>query len=181
MSYRPIFNTILTYDQVFFVFDYLNRPDAALRFNHVRQQIRLQLTYIQEDVIEPTWRAQAYPQDLEYPIGQGMPDIVAWWDQWSADFFTSLELRSQQWLRRTADHVREAYNEIEGRASPPPGDEYTLHTTEEVLSELMLMLVRIDELHFPPDTSGRTGSKRQVLSAADSDVLEIDGVVSLHR
>lgn len=159
----------------------MNRPEAALRFNHVRQQIRLQLTYIQEDVIEPTWRTQQYPHDPDYPLGQGMPDIVGWWDQWSDDFFATIEEGARQWLRDAADGVRTVYNEIEGRESPPPGGEYTLRTTEEVLSELMLMLIRIDELHFPPDTSGRTGSKRQALSAVSIDVLEIDGLVSLYR
>lgn len=53
--------------QAFAVFDYVNSGDAALRFNSVRQNVRIQFGNIER--------------------ATGQQNLVAWWDAWSADFF----------------------------------------------------------------------------------------------
>jgi chitinase len=56
--------------QALAVFEYMNSPEASLRFNQVRQAVRIQFGHI------------------ESTTGQGR--LVAWWDVWSADMFATV-------------------------------------------------------------------------------------------
>lgn len=65
----------------FATFDYLRTTQAQSRWNQVRQQVRTQLTYIEANV--------------------GVPNLAAWWDAFTDDFFGLVEQRAQQWARDT--------------------------------------------------------------------------------
>lgn len=146
------------------VFDYLNRPGVALRFNRVRQDIRQQLTYIQEDVIAPSWAARAYPNDPDYPLGGPPPNIVDWWDQWFPDYFEHRARQARDFLTDAAGTIRAAYDEIEdagGRDQTEDG--LLLNTSEDAYIEIGHLLARAAELAFPPDTSGSGNPQRRDL------------------
>ncbi|SPO06965.1 uncharacterized protein DNG_09659 [Cephalotrichum gorgonifer] len=56
----------------------MNQPDAAARFNRVRQQVRLQFQYIEEDVPRAT-------------------GLAAWWDLFTEDYFALVGERARAW------------------------------------------------------------------------------------
>lgn len=56
--------------QVFAVFDYINDPSVSARANRVRNNIHIQLGYIE--------------------TATGQRDLVRWWDVWSDDFFSQV-------------------------------------------------------------------------------------------
>lgn len=128
----------------------MNRPGAALRFNRVRQQIRLQLGYIQEIVIEPSFDNGLYASDQDFPQGPhethpNVPSLTEWWDQWSTDFFDHTSQRIRTWTQRAINRLRDAYGEVDPRRP--------LRYSDTALNALLEFEQRIAQIEFPPDTS----------------------------
>ena len=122
----PIELTCLSNSQGFSTFEYLNTPDASLRWNAVRQQIRLQFSYIEADL--------------------GVPNLVAWWDLFSNDYFALVGERARSWatdaINAAAAPFVQAHNA--GR---------NLQTYEQVIGALEEMLGLIPHMQTPPDTT----------------------------
>jgi chitinase len=119
----------LSNSQGFATFEYLNTPHAILRWNAIRQQVRLQFSYIEQDL--------------------RVANLVDWWDLFTNDYFALVEQRAQQW----------AYEAIEAAAAPfvqAHDADRTLQTYEQVLGALEEMLQRITGMNLPPDTSMQT-------------------------
>ncbi|KAL5360254.1 hypothetical protein BJX96DRAFT_184439 [Aspergillus floccosus] len=112
----------------FAVFDYLNDPQVSVRFNAVRQQIRLQATYIERDA--------------------GIPSFAARWDEWLTDYLATTQERIRNWARdaitRAAAPFVQAHTE-----------NVDLFTYAQVIGALELMLQEVENIRFPPDTSMR--------------------------
>ncbi|KAI1774392.1 hypothetical protein F4818DRAFT_442540 [Hypoxylon cercidicola] len=136
------------------VFEYMNRPHAALRFNMVRQQIRTQLGYIEQDV----------------PGGTG---LVAWWDLFSRDYFALVSQRAREWARDVIEAAAGPY--VEARDAGR-----NLATYEQVLGALEEMLTTAGDLNLPgdntmpnpqpPDGSGGSLAAVVAVKAADEDI-----------
>ncbi|KAI5861929.1 hypothetical protein GGS23DRAFT_605878 [Durotheca rogersii] len=109
------------------VFEYMNRPVVAQRFNMVRQQIRLQLTYIEADV----------------PGAQGLVD---WWDLFTRDYFELVGTRAQEWLHDVIIAAAEPYVQAQQAGR-------TLTTYQQVVGALEEMLQERSDMTLPGDDS----------------------------
>ncbi len=112
--------------QGFATFDYLRTPEANFRWNQVRQQIRLQLGYIERDV--------------------GVPNLVAWWDLFTNDYFALVERRAQHW-------ARDAINAAAAPFVQAHNNGRNLQIYGQVVGALEEMLRQITRMTLPPDTS----------------------------
>ncbi|KAK3320634.1 hypothetical protein B0T19DRAFT_403278 [Cercophora scortea] len=92
------------------VFEYMSLPHVAERINMVRDQVRLQLSYVERD---------APPPD------DGAPRFVAWWDVFVPDYFEYISTVSRTWahdslaraaapfiIARENDEHREMYETV---------------------------------------------------------------------
>jgi chitinase len=92
----------------------------------VRQQVRLQLSFIEQDV--------------------GVPNLVAWWDFFTNDYFDLVGQRARNWATLA----------IEAAAAPfqqAHADGIQLRTYGQVIDALEQMLGEINNMFLPPDTS----------------------------
>ncbi len=112
--------------QGFATFDYLRTPEVILRWNQVRQQIRLQFGYIEQDV--------------------GVPNLVAWWDLFTNDYFALVERRAQQW-------ARDAINAAAAPFVQAHNGNRNLQMYAQVVGALEEILRQIAGMTLPPDTS----------------------------
>ena len=110
----------------FATFEYLRTPQATYRWNMVRQQVRTQFGYIQQDL--------------------NVPHLVAWWDAFTDDYFGEVERLAQDWatqaINRAAAPFVAAHNAVPSRAPP---------TYEQVVGALEQMLGQINDMRLPPN------------------------------
>ena len=81
----------------------MNDPGAQMRFNTVRWQVRYQMAIIEQNVPHAT-------------------NLVAWWDQWTDDYFQLVATRAQQWAldaitRAEAPYAQAAANQQQLRTA----------------------------------------------------------------
>ncbi|KAL4900084.1 hypothetical protein BDW74DRAFT_171029 [Aspergillus multicolor] len=109
------------------VFDYLNEGDVSERFDAVRQQVRRQAGYIEDDI----------PQ---------LPNMAARWVEYFNDFVATRQEEAQNWLREAVQEALEpwlqAYDE----------GEVDLFQYGMVVTTLDGFLELIDTMVFPADT-----------------------------
>ncbi len=107
-------------------FEYLNTPDAVLRFNAVRQQVRTQFGFIQQDL--------------------GVPNLVAWWELFTDDYFALIGQRAQQWARDAIEIAAAPFEQA-------IANERNLGIGPGVIGALAEMLNEIANMELPPNTS----------------------------
>ena len=112
--------------QGFAIFEYLNTPNAILRWNAVRQQVRRQFSYIEQDL--------------------GVPNLVAWWDLFTNDYFALVEQRAQEWAREAIEVAAAPFLQARDAGR-------NLRTYGQVLGALEEMLQQITGMNLPPNTS----------------------------
>jgi chitinase len=116
----------LSNSQGFATFEYLNTPDAILRWNAVRQQVRRQFSYIEQDL--------------------GVANLVAWWDLFTNDYFDLVGQRAQQWASEAIETAAAPFVQAHDAGR-------NLQTYEQVLGALEEMVQQITGMNLPPDTS----------------------------
>ncbi|KAJ5356450.1 hypothetical protein N7517_011059 [Penicillium concentricum] len=75
----------------FAVFDYLQQPDASLRWNKVIEQFRLQAGFIETDL--------------------NLPGLVAWWDVWFPDFLNVRLRAATVWADQAIIHAVQPFQD----------------------------------------------------------------------
>ncbi|KAF2719530.1 glycoside hydrolase family 18 protein [Polychaeton citri CBS 116435] len=110
----------------FSVFEYLNTPTVSLRFNAVRQQIRLQFTYIEQDL--------------------GVPHLADWWDAYSDDYFELVGTRARAWATDAIHAAAAPYVEAHENG-------ITLATYESTIGALEEMLEEVTGIRLPPSNT----------------------------
>ncbi|KAI9823661.1 MAG: hypothetical protein M1826_007679 [Phylliscum demangeonii] len=110
----------------FATFEYLNTPHAMLRWNAVRQQIRQQFGYIQQDL--------------------AVPNLVTWWDLFTDDYFQVVGVQAQRWAE---DAIRAAADPFEQARLA----NRHLQIYGQVVGALHLMLEQVTSMTLPGDNS----------------------------
>lgn len=101
----------------------MNNPGFVLRWNAANQQIRTQLRYIEIDL--------------------GVPNLVAWWDLWSADYFSLVGQNAQTWARNAIHAAAAPYVQAHDNG-------VTLQTYDQVIGALEEMLREVNSMNTPP-------------------------------
>jgi chitinase len=109
------------------VFEYMNRPNVVQRFNMVRQQIRRQMGYIEQDV-------------------PGARGLVDWWDEFSRDYFALVGQRAREWATDVIHAAAEPFVEAQQNGR-------NLQTYGQVLGALEEMLNDLNSMRLPGDNS----------------------------
>jgi chitinase len=119
------------------VFEYLNRQDVVERFNMVRRQVRLQLTYIEADV-------------------PGARGIAQWWDVFTQDYFDLVGERARIWARNVIQAAAEPFQQALHAGAPLAIGNQALGALEQMLDEIDNMVIPGDNSmpNFPPPGGG---------------------------
>ena len=114
------------------MFEYLRTPDAATRWNMVRNQVGLQFQYIERDL--------------------GVPDLQGWWNEFVDDYFITVQRTAQGWALQAIDAAAGRYQEAQtaNLARGGPG----LQTYQQVMATLSLLRNEIAQMQLPPSNGG---------------------------